>query len=53
MVEEYNYIDIEHAIKTHDMLLAKTGGLSGIKEKGLLDSSLHHIQNDMNQYTKS
>ncbi|MBP4088040.1 type II toxin-antitoxin system death-on-curing family toxin [Enterococcus faecalis] len=47
MVEEYNYVDIEHAIKTHDMLLAKTGGLSGIKEKGLLDSSLYHIQNDV------
>ncbi|MGX7198718.1 type II toxin-antitoxin system death-on-curing family toxin [Enterococcus nangangensis] len=44
---EYRYFDVQHAIETHDMILKKTGGLPGVKEKGLLESSLFHLQNDL------
>lgn len=46
MCDKCKYFDVIHAIETHDMLLVKTGGLAGIKDRGLLESSLYHIQND-------
>ncbi|EQA5380253.1 type II toxin-antitoxin system death-on-curing family toxin [Enterococcus hirae] len=44
---KYRYFNAQHAIDTHDMILEKTGGLHGVREKGLLESSLCHIQNDL------
>ncbi|MCZ4355024.1 type II toxin-antitoxin system death-on-curing family toxin [Enterococcus lactis] len=45
-MSKYVYFNVNHAIITHDMLIEKTGGLNGIKERGLLESSLGHIQID-------
>ena len=42
-----NYIDIEYAIKVHDMIIEKSGGMSGSKDLGQLESVLTHIQNDI------
>lgn len=42
----FNYFDIEHAIKVHDWIIDKTGGLEGIRDRGVLESALDHIQND-------
>lgn len=40
------YFDTNHAIKVHDWIIDNSGGLSGNREIGLLDSALSHIQND-------
>ncbi|EHR38134.1 type II toxin-antitoxin system death-on-curing family toxin [Facklamia languida] len=42
-----NYIDIEFALKVHDMIIEKSGGMAGIKDQGQLESVLTHIQNDI------
>jgi len=45
------YFDITHAIEVHDWIIENSGGLAGINNLGLLESSLEHIQND-NYYPK-
>lgn len=42
----FNYFDIVHAIKVHDWIIEKSGGLQGIRDIGILESVLDHIQND-------
>lgn len=42
----FNYFDIEHAIKVHDWIIENSGGLQGIRDIGVLESALDHIQND-------
>lgn len=42
----FNYFDIHHAIRVHDWIIDKTGGLHGIRDQGVLESALEHIQND-------
>lgn len=41
------YFDIKHAVEIHDWIIEHSGGLSGIKDLGPLESVLEHIQNDM------
>ncbi|CAM2877743.1 type II toxin-antitoxin system death-on-curing family toxin [Vibrio ordalii] len=41
------YFDVEHAVKTHDWIIDHSGGLSGTKNVGQLESVLDHIQNDL------
>ena len=40
------YFDIQHAIRTHDYIIEKSGGRSGVFDSGKIDSVLEHIQND-------
>ncbi|MGP4933045.1 type II toxin-antitoxin system death-on-curing family toxin [Pseudoalteromonas nigrifaciens] len=40
------YFDISHAVHTHDWIIENSGGASGIKDIGQLESPLEHIQND-------
>lgn len=40
------YFDLTHAIRVHDQIIELSGGLSGTKDAGQLDSVLAHIQND-------
>jgi len=40
------YFTAEYAIKIHDKIIAISGGKSGIKDYGNIDSPLSHIQND-------
>ena len=42
----FNYFDIGHAISTHDFIINESGGSHGVKDLGLLESVLDHIQND-------
>lgn len=42
----YRYFDLEYAIKTHDMILAISGGMEGVIAEGRLESILQHVQND-------
>lgn len=41
----YHYFSVEYAIAVHDNILEKTGGLSGIKDKNLIESTLEHLKN--------
>jgi death-on-curing protein len=41
------YFDVEHAVKTHDWIIDHSGGLSGTKNVGQLESVLDLIQNDL------
>ena len=41
------YFNAEYAIGVHDTIIDVSGGLTGIKDKGQLESILEHIQNDL------
>lgn len=43
---KYLYFDVEHSIKEHDYIIEQSGGLSGIKNKGHLESVLEFVKND-------
>lgn len=40
------YFGIYYAVKIHDSILDKSGGMSGTLDLGRLESVLTHIQND-------
>ncbi|SEO14072.1 death on curing protein [bacterium A37T11] len=40
------YFDIGHAILVHDEIIDQSGGIKGILNIGLLQSTLEHLQND-------
>lgn len=44
---DFSYFDTDHAIEVHDGIVKQSGGVLGILNKGLLDSTLEHIQNDI------
>lgn len=46
MAELTLYFHSQHAIDVHDWIIENTGGLPGLKDRGQLESLLHHIQND-------
>lgn len=43
---EYNYFKAGYAIKIHDKIIEMSGGKSGLKDYGNIDSPLTHIKND-------
>lgn len=43
----YLYFKAENAIEIHDKIIAISGGLSGLKDYGNIDSPLTHIQNNL------
>lgn len=45
---ELIYIHKARAVRAHDLIIEISGGLSGAKDEGHLESILHHVQN--NQY---
>lgn len=47
MMIKFRYFTTEYAIQLHDSIICESGGLMGIKDGGLIDSILHHIQNDV------
>ncbi len=47
MVNMILYFDIQHAVEVHDWIIENSGGLSGIKDLGPLESTLEHIQNNL------
>ncbi|MBL4886035.1 MAG: type II toxin-antitoxin system death-on-curing family toxin [Planctomycetaceae bacterium] len=47
MSESILYFDVKHAVEMHDWIIEHSGGLSGVKDLGQLESVLEHIQNDM------
>ena len=43
----FNYFDVEHVLEIHDYIILKSGGRRGLLNKGLLESVLEHIKNDL------
>ncbi|MCW6652573.1 type II toxin-antitoxin system death-on-curing family toxin [Aerococcaceae bacterium NML191292] len=41
-----NYFDLDYALMVHDLVIEESGGRTGIKDIGQLESVLTHIQND-------
>jgi death-on-curing protein len=46
MITEFQYFTAEYAIQLHDSIIRESGGFMGTKDIGLIDSTLHHIQNE-------
>lgn len=46
-MNEYIYFDAEHAVKVHDQIIINSGGILGIINYGLLESSIEHTKNDL------
>ncbi len=45
-MDSFLYFTAEYAIQVHDNIIKKSGGFLGIRDRGLLESSLEHLQND-------
>ena len=41
------YFNAAQAVRIHDWLIEHSGGRAGIKDRGVLGSTLEHIQNDL------
>ncbi len=45
-MKDFFYFDTAHAIEVHDEIIKNSGGILGILNVGLLESTLEHIQNE-------
>ena len=45
--QDLNYLNVNELVKVHDYAVEQSGGLMGVKDLGLLESTLHHMQNDL------
>jgi len=41
------YFDLEYAVKEHDYIIDKSGGLKGAKDLGVLEATLDFVKNDV------
>ena len=41
------YLDVAHAVRTHQWIIENSGGLPGVKNVAHLESALGHVQNDL------
>lgn len=41
-----NYLDLQTLIQIHDDVIEQSGGLQGVRDVGILQSILEHVQND-------
>lgn len=42
----FQYFTVEFTIEVHDNIIRESGGFMGIRDSGLIDSTLDHVQND-------
>ena len=42
----FRYFSVEFTIEVHDNIIRESGGFMGIRDGGLIDSTLDHVQND-------
>lgn len=42
----FQYFTAEYSIQVHDNIIRESGGLIGIRDRGLIESTLEHVQND-------
>ena len=45
-MNEIKYLTFDDIMTTHDIILQKTGGFSGINNAGLISSIVEHVKND-------
>lgn len=43
----FQYFTLEYSIEVHDHIIRESGGLMGIRDRGLIDSILDHVQNNL------
>jgi death-on-curing protein len=43
---EFQYFSVDFAIEVHDGIIRESGGFRGIRDKGLIESTLEHVKND-------
>ena len=43
----YIYFDLDYAVKEHDYIIDKSGGLKGTKDLGVLEATLDFVKNDV------
>lgn len=43
----FKYFTVEYSIEVHDNIIRESGGFMGIRDQGLIDSALDHVQNDL------
>lgn len=43
----FKYFTVEYSIEVHDNIIRESGGFMGIRDRGLIDSALDHVQNDL------
>lgn len=43
----FRYFTVHYAIEVHDSIIQKSGGLLGVLNNGLIESTLEHIKNDI------
>lgn len=46
-MESFSYFNCKFAIFVHDQIIINSGGIFGIINQGLLESSIEHIKNDL------
>jgi death-on-curing protein len=44
---EFQYFTVHYAIEVHDSIIRESGGLMGIIDLGLIESTLYHMQNEL------
>jgi death-on-curing protein len=42
----FQYFTVDFSIEVHDNIIRESGGFMGIRDNGLIDSTLDHVQND-------
>lgn len=42
----FQYFTVEYAIEVHDHIIRESGGFTSVKNHGLIESTLSHVQND-------
>jgi death-on-curing protein len=42
----FRYFTVAFSIEVHDSIIRESGGFMGIRDAGLIDSTLDHVQND-------
>lgn len=47
MAEKFLYFGTKDAVEKHDWIIENSGGSPGVRDLGLLESPLQHIQNDL------
>lgn len=47
MSVEFRYFTADYAIEVHDNIIRESGGLMGIKDRGLIESTLYHMENEL------
>jgi death on curing protein len=46
-LRKIKYVTLSLVLEKHDIIIRDSGGLSGIKDLGIIDSVLEHIKNDI------